>query len=472
MVNSSDIRRASGNRWASSLSLVLFLGTSSGGLGAQEDARAETAVSSLKELVLIPVPGEISIRTVDPQYETVVGVGAPLVRYLLEELISQRLENAQLHSDLAAADAQRAEIEKEAREKETVLAAWIAGLNDELAQREAHYVTAARASGARLVEEARAAEASARARRQLAAMKTKLEEQDGQIAIVQSTAKDLAQRLNATEAELKRRNAENERLTAELGALRTTAQCTTVLAHASAALIDNQRDTLPDQAEQPADLLFATSVGVAPPMPHPKPRLRAGEVEALALASDKSDGGAAAPGEMPVVIPDAAWTEAGLRDVAVNDREPRSDTIDSSAPESLHVPGAMSTAALAPTPSISRVLEPSKGGSKGLNEAAARLADGLRATREEAMLQRQERVFAVDLNKRAFAGSAAESVPLDPALHISLLTAKSELIDENTGGIRFFPDGSSTGGRIEVRLLSDRAAVNVQWSTGAVTLER
>ena len=129
----------------------------------------------------------------------------------------------------------------------------------------------------------------------------------------------------------------------------------------------------------------------------------------------------------------------------------------------------MSTAALAP---ISRMLEAGEGGSTGLDEAAARLADGLRATREEAILQQQERVFAVDVNKRAFASSGAESVPFDPALHISLLTAKSELIGESTGGIRFFPDGSSTGGRIELRLLGDRVAVNVRWSSGAVTLER
>jgi general secretion pathway protein H len=423
----------------------------------------------LNELLLIPAPGEISVRTGAPQYETVVGIGTPLVRYLLEELINERLGNAQLSGDLAAADAQCAEIEKASREKETALMAWIVGLHDELAQREAQlaYATTARASEARLVEEARAAEASARARRQLAAMKRKLEEQDGQMAIVQSLANDLGRRLGAPEAELKRREAENERLTAELGAPRMTPQRAAVPAHRSVAPIDNQMDTLPERAEQPAELLFATSVGVAPPMPFPKPRLRAGEVEALALASDMSDGGATAGGDGDLVIKDAAWAEAGLRDVALRDRELPPDTI--SAPESLDVPDAISTAALAP---ISRMLEPGERGSTGLDEMAARLADGLRATREEAILQQQERVFAVDVNKRAFASSAAESVPLDPALNISLLMAKSELIGESIGGIRFFPDGSSTGGRIELRLLGDRAAVNVLWSSGAVMLDR
>jgi murein DD-endopeptidase MepM/ murein hydrolase activator NlpD len=134
----------------------------------------------------------------------VVASERPLVRYLLEELITQRLENAQLHADLAAAGARRAVIEKGAREQETALAAWIAGLRDELAQSKAQLAltAAARESGARLLEEARAAEASARARRQLAELEAKLKEQDRQMAIVQSVAEGLTQRLRAAEDQL------------------------------------------------------------------------------------------------------------------------------------------------------------------------------------------------------------------------------------------------------------------------------
>ena len=128
MVNSSPFPRVSRIWRASCLSLVVCVGANSGGLGAQERAGGgHPAASPVNEFVLIPALGEISVRTGAPPYETVVSVGAPLVRYLLEELINQRLENAQLSSDLAAADAQRAQIEKAAREKETALAAWIAG---------------------------------------------------------------------------------------------------------------------------------------------------------------------------------------------------------------------------------------------------------------------------------------------------------------------------------------------------------
>jgi general secretion pathway protein H len=82
-------------------------------------------------------------------------------------------------------------------------------------------------------------------------------------------------------------------------------------------------------------------------------------------------------------------------------------------------------------------------------------------------------VFTVDVENRAFiSASNAEPVPLDPALNMHLLTAKSELIGKRKGGIRFFADGSSTGGRIELELLGERATINVRWATGAVTIER
>lgn len=466
MLKSSPSRRGSRIWRASCLSAIICLAARSSCLGAQEDARSQPAVSPLNELVLIPAPGEISIRTGDPPCNT-LGFGAPLVRYLVDELINQRLQNAQLITDLAAADAHLGEIEKAVREKETALAAWIAGLHDELAQRRAE------ALGARLLEEARAAEASARARRQLAALKTKLKEQDRQMAIVQSAAEDLRRRLGAAEAELERREAENERLTADLGALRMKTRSAPVLAHLSAGPNEDQIAILRQRPEQPTELLSANWVDGATSISHPMPRLRASEVEAWALASDTSNGGAAGPAEGHLVIEDVAWTQAGLLEVAAaRDWELTTDTIPFFAPESPYVLDSMSRADLAPNPFFSPMLEPGEESSTGLQEAAARLADGLRATREQAILQQQDRVFAIDVDKRTFINPAAESVALDPALDISLLTARSELIGQGTGGIRFFPDGSSTGGRVELELLGDRAAVNIRWATGAVTLER
>jgi general secretion pathway protein H len=103
---------------------------------------------------------------------------------------------------------------------------------------------------------------------------------------------------------------------------------------------------------------------------------------------------------------------------------------------------------------------------------ALRIARGLQDTRREAMLLRQERAFTIDVDRRLFkTGAASEPVLLDHDVGLSLYTARSELAGHRSGRIRFFPDGSSTGGRIDLELHGGRAAVKVDWSTGLVTVD-
>ena len=489
MVNSSDVRRASRIWWTGSLSLIVWLGAGNDSLGAQERLHAPEA-----EVDLTPAPGNVSVRTGDLLDEAVAGIRAPLVRYLIEELIAQRLANAQLNADIAEAEAERAEIEDAAREKEAELAAGIAGWRDELAKRAAHLAdaTAARAGAeARLEEQARVAKGvSARVQKRLAVIKDQLRDRDRQLAAVRAETGDLRDRLNAAFVELERKGAEDDRLVTELAASGMTSDPATVMAQENPAVTEGQIKvlhaaggiTLPEQPEKPAELLSATFVNMLPAMPHPKPRLRAGEIEAWAPTSDMADGGAPASIEAIAMIADGAWVQAGPLDLAIATGS-RLPTRVLSAPNSPEIPDIMSMATL---PLAFGIAVPDESGETGesadpleradrwgLNEAAVRLADGLRVTREEALFQRQERVFTLDVEERAFAANwTAEPVRLDPALSIELVTARSELVGGSRGGIRFFPDGSSTGGRIELKLLGDRAAINVQWSTGAVTVER
>jgi general secretion pathway protein H len=101
------------------------------------------------------------------------------------------------------------------------------------------------------------------------------------------------------------------------------------------------------------------------------------------------------------------------------------------------------------------------------------IAKSLRETRQEALLSGQERSFTLDVDKRQFKPTAAsQPMLLDSALDLSVYIAKSELIDDTIGSIRFFPDGSSTGGRIDLDLHGERATVVVNWSTGAVEIEK
>ena len=104
--------------------------------------------------------------------------------------------------------------------------------------------------------------------------------------------------------------------------------------------------------------------------------------------------------------------------------------------------------------------------------AALQIARRLDNTRREALLSNQEQTFTIDVESRLLGEiSEGDLVELDPALEIHLDTASSEVINERIGRIRFFPDGSSTGGRIQLQHDKGGATVSVDWSTGSVTVE-
>ena len=90
-------------------------------------------------------------------------------------------------------------------------------------------------------------------------------------------------------------------------------------------------------------------------------------------------------------------------------------------------------------------------GQPGLDvEVAARaIADALREARSEALLRNREQLFALDVEERLFRAGAGAAAGADrPRLEVTFQTARSELMSESIGQIRFFADGSSTGGRI------------------------
>jgi general secretion pathway protein H len=104
--------------------------------------------------------------------------------------------------------------------------------------------------------------------------------------------------------------------------------------------------------------------------------------------------------------------------------------------------------------------------------AALQIARRLDNTRTEALVSKRERTVTIDVESGLLReGSEGELVQLHPGLELSLDTARSEIIDEQSGRIRFFPDGSSTGGRIRLQNDKGGATVTVDWSTGAATVQ-
>jgi general secretion pathway protein H len=104
--------------------------------------------------------------------------------------------------------------------------------------------------------------------------------------------------------------------------------------------------------------------------------------------------------------------------------------------------------------------------------AARAIADALRQARSHAVMQNRDQLFALDIEERLFriVGQRAP-VQMDKDIEVTFQTARSEAINETIGQIRFFPDGSATGGRIGLTLDGQHVEVVVDWLTGLVSVQ-
>lgn len=112
---------------------------------------------------------------------------------------------------------------------------------------------------------------------------------------------------------------------------------------------------------------------------------------------------------------------------------------------------------------------------EGLNGAKVRaasrdLAAALRYTRTQAIVKREAQVLTLNVETRTYTAPGKKAVELPKQMTMKMLTAASEQVDDGVGSIRFFPDGSSTGGHID--LLREKAVwgIDIAWLTGEVTL--
>lgn len=103
--------------------------------------------------------------------------------------------------------------------------------------------------------------------------------------------------------------------------------------------------------------------------------------------------------------------------------------------------------------------------------AARQLASGLRLARSEAIAQRRETFLVLDLAGRRFkVDREAQEHALPRNVELKLFTAQKDLVDDNVGAIRFYPDGGSNGGRITLAAGERKYEVDVDWLTGRVAI--
>jgi general secretion pathway protein H len=105
-----------------------------------------------------------------------------------------------------------------------------------------------------------------------------------------------------------------------------------------------------------------------------------------------------------------------------------------------------------------------------LKAAARTIASGLRQAQTLAITSRRDASLNIDVEAREFRVADLEAHHVSDKVDLKLYTAQSEVVNERLGSIRFYPDGSSTGGRITVSSGERKFLVDVDWITGRVSI--
>lgn len=105
-----------------------------------------------------------------------------------------------------------------------------------------------------------------------------------------------------------------------------------------------------------------------------------------------------------------------------------------------------------------------------LQATTGELAAVLRRARSEAIVRNQPRTVRVDVDTPSFGIPGERTYAVPERIRLSLFTAVTEQRAQNIGEIRFFPDGSSTGGEVTLAGEKARNYVQVDWLTGRVAV--
>ena len=108
---------------------------------------------------------------------------------------------------------------------------------------------------------------------------------------------------------------------------------------------------------------------------------------------------------------------------------------------------------------------------RSLDSLSVEIAAVLKSAAIRAVSQNAEVTLVVDPATRSISTSSSdEGVRLGENIELVMVTARSEVM-EGRGRIRFYPDGTTTGGTVQLRRGSRSISVHVNWLTGQIRRE-
>jgi general secretion pathway protein H len=106
-----------------------------------------------------------------------------------------------------------------------------------------------------------------------------------------------------------------------------------------------------------------------------------------------------------------------------------------------------------------------------IRAVASEVAQALRQARGRAIMLNRSVGLTVDLGRRTYRSDGMPEHALPPAIGVSVLAVGGETLGGRLGAIRFAPDGSSSGGHIELSDGRRRLHIGVDWFSGRVRVD-
>jgi general secretion pathway protein H len=104
-----------------------------------------------------------------------------------------------------------------------------------------------------------------------------------------------------------------------------------------------------------------------------------------------------------------------------------------------------------------------------LKAAARDLGSAFRYARGQALISRKEVAVAIDLSENSYKiTSRDKTYHFSPEIELTLVIAQDEFKQGEVGHIRFYADGSSSGGRVTMEWGDLLQVIDVNWLTGKV----
>lgn len=108
-----------------------------------------------------------------------------------------------------------------------------------------------------------------------------------------------------------------------------------------------------------------------------------------------------------------------------------------------------------------------------LTATAQRLAINMRMARAAAIRSNVEQTLTIDLARRSFWVDGVTGVSAIPnGVSVDFTTLQKEQLSARQGQLRFFVDGTATGGNVFLRAGGRTVSVKLDWMTGHASVNR